>query len=94
MAYLRRFPNPCQSLGILSDDAVDKLSSVARNLISLERALGGGWAWFGTYGDELLETIKSLPFKSMGPKPKQKRAAKRMAVNVTNEESVSKTSTH
>ena len=79
--------------GILSDDAVDRLSSVAspiENLISLERALGGGWAWFGTYGDELLEKIKTLPFKSMGPKPKQKRAAKRVAVDVANEESVAK----
>ena len=79
--------------GILSDDAVDKLSSVVspiENLISLERALGGGWAWFGTYGDELLEKIKTLPFKSMGPKPKQKRATKRMAADVANEESVAK----
>ena len=78
--------------GILSDDAVDKLSSVVsliENLISLERALGGGWAWFGTYGDELLDQIKTLPFKSMGPKPKQKRAMKRTA-DVTNEDSVAK----
>ena len=73
--------------GILSDDAVDKLSSVAspiENLISLERALGGGWAWFGTYGDELLVQIKTVPFKSMGPKPKQKRGAKRKA-DITSE---------
>jgi hypothetical protein len=79
--------------GILSDVAIDKLSSVVspiENLISLERALGGGWAWFGTYGDELLDYIKTLPFKSMGPKPKQKRAVKRKAVDVTNEESVAK----
>ncbi|KAF8172287.1 P-loop containing nucleoside triphosphate hydrolase protein [Pholiota molesta] len=80
-------------VGILSDAAIEKLSSVAspiENLISLERALGGGWAWFGTYGDELLTEIKSLPFKSMGPKPKQKRGAKRTVVDVADEESVSK----
>ena len=65
--------------GILSDDAIDKLLSIVshiENLIELECALGGGWAWFGTYGDELLNEIKSLPLKSMGPKPKQKRVAK------------------
>lgn len=80
--------------GILSDDVIDKLSSVVspiENLISLERALlGGGWAWFGTYGDELLTEIKSLPFKSMGPKPKRKRAAKRVVEEVGEEESVAK----
>ena len=42
------------------------------------------------FGDELLEKIKTLPFKSMGPKPKQKRATKRMAADVANEESVAK----
>ena len=65
--------------GILSDDAIDKLLSMVspiENLIGLECALDGGWAWFGTYGDELLNEIKSLPLKSMGLKLKQKRVAK------------------
>ncbi|KAF9477172.1 P-loop containing nucleoside triphosphate hydrolase protein, partial [Pholiota conissans] len=75
--------------GILSDGAIERLSSVANaidNLISLERALGGGWAWFGTYGDELLTEIKRLPFRSMGPKSKQKRGAKRAVVGAADEE--------
>ena len=79
--------------GILSDDAIDKLSSVAspiENLISLECALGRGWAWFGTYGDEFLAEIKALPFKSMGPKQKQKRVEKQSAMNVADKEGIVK----
>ena len=79
--------------GILSDDALKKLASVVspiENLIGLEHALGGGWAWF-TYGDELLVEIKTqtLPFKSI-PKQKQKRAAKRSRVDVDDGESLAK----
>ena len=79
-------------VGILSDDALEKLASVAspiKNLIGLERAIGGGWAWFGTYGDELLAEIKTLLFNSM-PKQKQKRVAKRSTVDVADEERAAK----
>lgn len=78
--------------GILSDDALEKLASVAspiENLIGLERAIGGGWAWFGTYGDKLLAEIKTLPFNSM-PKQKQKRVAKRSTVDVADGERAAK----
>lgn len=74
--------------GILSDGALEKLASVAspiENLIGLERVIGG-WAWFGTYGDELLAEIKTLPFKSI-PKQKQKRVAKRSMVDEADGES-------
>ncbi|EDR00253.1 uncharacterized protein LACBIDRAFT_334227 [Laccaria bicolor S238N-H82] len=69
--------------GILNDGALKKLASMAspiENSIGLERVIGG-WAWFGTYGDELLAEIKTLPFKSI-PKQKQKRVAKRSMVDV------------
>ena len=56
---------------ILSDTAVESLSSYGNleRLIDVEGALGGYWAWFGRYGDKLLDLFKSL---DVGPKqPKQ-----------------------
>ena len=51
---------------------------------------GRGWAWFETYGDGLLAEIKALPFKSMGPKQKQKRVEKQSAMDVADEEGIVK----
>jgi len=65
------------------------VASPIENLIGLEHALGRGWAWFGTYSDELLAEIKTLPFNSL-PKHKQKRAAKWSRVDVADEESLAK----
>lgn len=58
---------------ILSDSAIDTLASVGPilNLISLEEALPGGtWEWFGKYGNELLDHMRSLSIPPMQPKPK------------------------
>ncbi|EDR07545.1 uncharacterized protein LACBIDRAFT_298548 [Laccaria bicolor S238N-H82] len=77
--------------GILSDGALKKLASMAspiENLIGLESVIGG-WAWFGTYGDELLAEIKTLPFKSI-PNQKQKRVAKWSMVDEADGESLAK----
>ena len=86
---------PCNHLihiGNRHSTSTKLLDSQPRLLVrrGFECALGGGWAWFGTYGDELLQEIKTIPFKSMGPKPKQKRAAKRTVVDVATEESAAK----
>jgi hypothetical protein len=79
-------------VGILSDGALEKLASMVspiQNLIGLECLLGGGWVWFGTYGDKLLAEIKTLPFNSMH-KQKQKRVTKWSKVDVADEESLTK----
>ena len=66
---------------ILSDAAVESVSSFGKieRLIDLESALGG-WAWFGRYGDELLNIFESLdisPMQAKPPKPRAVRVAKR-----------------
>ncbi|EDQ98295.1 uncharacterized protein LACBIDRAFT_304441 [Laccaria bicolor S238N-H82] len=67
---------------ILSDTAVESLSSFGNieRLIDLEIALGGYWAWFGRYGDKLLNLFKSLdvgPKQHKPPKPWAARGEKR-----------------
>jgi hypothetical protein len=66
--------------GVLSDDRVEKLSSVGfiGRLNELERVVGADWPWFGQYGDELLEELKKLNIPPMQPKPQKKRAEKRV----------------
>jgi len=56
---------------ILSNAAVDSLSSFGQveRLIDLELALGGYWAWFGKYGDELLSLFASLDVAPKQLKP-------------------------
>jgi hypothetical protein len=67
---------------ILSDTAVESLSSFGAidRLIDLENALGGYWAWFDRYGDELLELFRTLdiaPKQPKAPKTRAPRALKR-----------------
>jgi hypothetical protein len=76
---------------ILSDAAVESISSFGKieRLIDLESALGGYWAWFGRYGDELLSLFESLdiaPKQIKVPKPRAARVTKR-AVEVETGES-------
>jgi hypothetical protein len=62
---------------ILSNTAVESLSSFGnlKRLVDVESALGGYWAWFGRYGDELLNLFKSLEVGPKQPKPSKPRAA-------------------
>jgi len=75
---------------LLSDASIDSLSSFGNieRLIDLEQALGGYWAWFGKYGDDLLSLFGSLdvaPKKPKTPKPRATRGTKRAAQALQNE---------
>jgi hypothetical protein len=63
---------------ILSDAAVDSLSSFGHidRLVDLENALGGFWAWFDKYGDELLTLFQSLDVAPKKARPARRQAAK------------------
>jgi len=39
----------------------------------LDRNIGENWAWFGLYGNELLDELISLSIPMMNPKPKESR---------------------
>ncbi|KAF8162230.1 P-loop containing nucleoside triphosphate hydrolase protein [Pholiota molesta] len=75
---------------ILSDASIDSLSSFGKidRLIDLESALGGYWAWFDRYGDELLALFRSLdvaPKQAKSSKPRAARAPKRVVETVVGE---------
>ena len=76
---------------VLSDAAVESVSSFGRidRLIVLESALGGYWAWFGRYGDELLNLFRNLevaPKQAKPTKPRAPRTSKRAVETALGEE--------
>ena len=62
---------------ILSEEALESVSSFGKieRLIDLESALGG-WAWFGRYGDELLNIFRRLDIAPMQAKPSKPRGGR------------------
>jgi len=65
--------------GILSDEIVDTLASVGPivRLAELERVVGSQWAWFGQYGDSLLEALLGMSIPALIPKDPKPRGTKR-----------------
>jgi len=68
--------------GILSDEIIDTLASVGPivRLAELERVVGSQWAWFGQYGDSLLDTLLAMSIPVLIPKDPKPRGTKRAAV--------------
>jgi len=74
--WRRDFPNAVFGpSAILKDSTLETLSSVGPilTLKELERVVGENWAWFGPYGNELLDELMSLSIPMMIPKPKESR---------------------
>ena len=74
--WRRDFPNAVFGpSAILKDSTLEALSSVGPilTLKELERVVGENWAWFGPYGNELLDELISLSIPRMVPKPKEPR---------------------
>jgi len=68
--------------GILSDEIVDTLASVGPiiRLAELERVVGSQWAWFGQYGDSLLDALLVMSIPALIPKDPKPRGTKHPAV--------------
>jgi hypothetical protein len=70
--------------GILSDEIVDTLASMGPiiRLAELERVVGSQWAWFGQYGDSLLDALLAMSIPALIPKDPKPRGTKRPAGKV------------
>lgn len=80
---------------ILSDETVNLLSSFGpiAQLVDLKAAMGGNWAWFDMYGEQLLALFQRLEVAPKKPKPTKARAprdsnAKRPLSNVSEEQEI------